>query len=73
MNPEAKPAVLFVYYSYTQQTKKVIEVMAAVLTGRGCDVTLAAIELTDPRYAARFQEFPMSLGGGGDDPRRAAA
>jgi flavodoxin len=52
-------SVLFVYYSYTQQTKKVVEAMAEVLRRRNADVTLAAIELTDPRYAARFNEFPM--------------
>ncbi len=33
--------------------------MTEVLRGRGCDVTLAANEFTDPRYAGRFQEFPM--------------
>jgi hypothetical protein len=59
MDSASKPAVLFLYFTYTQQTLKVIEVMAGVLRGRGCDVTLAAIEFTDPRYAGRFQEFPM--------------
>jgi len=54
-----KPKVLFVYYSYTKQTLKVSETMAAVLRDRGCDVHLAAIEFTDARYAARFHEFPM--------------
>jgi hypothetical protein len=53
------PSVLFVYYTYTQQTLKVIEAMSEVLRGRGCDVTLAAIGFTDPRYAGRFKEFPM--------------
>ncbi len=59
MDPAAKPSVLFVYYTYTQQTRKVAEAMAEVLRGRGCDVTLAAIEFTDPRYAKRFSQFPM--------------
>jgi hypothetical protein len=59
MDPPAKPSVLFVYYSYTQQTRKVAEAMAEVLRGRGCEVHLAAIELTDPRYAKRFSQFPM--------------
>jgi len=54
-----QPKVLFVYYSYTKQTLKVSEAMAEILRGRGCDVQLAAIEFTDPRYTARFQEFPM--------------
>jgi hypothetical protein len=59
MDPVAKPSVLFVYYTYTQQTRKVAEAMAEVLHGRGCDVTLAAIEFTDPRYQKRFSQFPM--------------
>ena len=54
-----KPAVLFVYYTYTQQTLKVAEEMAGVLRRRGCDVHLTAIEFTDPRYAGRFSQFPM--------------
>jgi flavodoxin len=53
------PSVLFVYYTYTKQTLKVVEAMSEVLRGRGCDVTLAAIGFTDPRYAERFKEFPM--------------
>jgi hypothetical protein len=59
MNTEAKPSVLFVYYTYTQQTLKVVETMARVLRDRGSKVALAEIEFTDPRYAARFREFPM--------------
>jgi menaquinone-dependent protoporphyrinogen IX oxidase len=59
MNPASKPSVLFVYYTYTQQTLKVVEAMAEVLRGHGCDVNLAAIEFTDPRYEKRFEEFPM--------------
>ena len=59
MDSATQPSVLFVYYTYTQQTLKVVEAMADVLRGRGCDVNLAAIEFTDPRYADRFKEFPM--------------
>jgi menaquinone-dependent protoporphyrinogen IX oxidase len=59
MDPAGKPSVLFVYYTYTQQTLKVAEAMADVLRGRGCDVHLAAIEFTDPRYEKRFKKFPM--------------
>ncbi len=55
----ATPSVLIVYYSYTQQTRRVAEEMAGVLRGRGCAVNLAAIEFTDPRYVKRFKEFPM--------------
>jgi hypothetical protein len=59
MDSAAKPSVLFVYYSYTKQTLKVVETMAGVLRERGSDVALAGIEFTDPRYADRFKEFPM--------------
>jgi menaquinone-dependent protoporphyrinogen IX oxidase len=54
-----KPRVLFVYYTYTQQTLKVIEAMANVLRERGCEVRQARIEFTDPRYADRFSRFPL--------------
>ena len=60
MHPAAKPSVLFVYYTYTQQTLKVTQAMADVLRARGCDVHLAAIEFTDPRYEKRFSQFPMA-------------
>ncbi len=59
MDSARKPSVLFVYYTYTQQTLKVVDAMADVLRNRGCEVTLAAIEFTDPRYESRFKEFPM--------------
>jgi menaquinone-dependent protoporphyrinogen IX oxidase len=59
MDTTAKPSVLFVYYTYTQQTLKVVETMAGVLRDRGSEVVLARIEFTDPRYANRFKEFPM--------------
>jgi hypothetical protein len=59
MDSAKTPSVLFVYYTYTQQTLKVVEAMAGVLRHRGCEVSLAAIEFTDPRYAGRFKEFPM--------------
>ena len=52
--------VLFVYYSFTQQTRRVAETMAEALRGRGDTVTLAAIEFTDSRYAKRFANRPMS-------------
>jgi menaquinone-dependent protoporphyrinogen IX oxidase len=53
------PRVLFVYFTYTQQSLKVAEAMADILRGRGCDVRLARIELTDSRYAERFTRFPL--------------
>src|SRR4051812_8483166 len=53
------PRVLLVYYTYTQQSLRVAQVMAEVLRERGCDVRLASIELTDSRYAERFTRFPL--------------
>src|SRR3954449_5026442 len=54
-----RPQVLLVYYTYTQQSLRVVEAMAEVFRRRGCDVRLAGIEFTDPRYAERFSRFPL--------------
>ncbi len=62
MNSPRKPSVLFVYYTHTQQSLRVAEVMAGVLRERGCDVTLAGIEFTDPHYARKFGSFPFRHG-----------
>ena len=51
MNSPRKPSVLFVFYTHTQQSLRVAEAMAGVLRERGCDVSLAGVEFTDPRYA----------------------
>jgi hypothetical protein len=59
MDDAEKPSALFVYYTYTNQTKKVVDTMADVLRERGCDVHLGAIEFIDPRYEKRFDTFPM--------------
>ncbi len=59
MDTPPRPSILFVYYSYTQQTRKVVELMAGVLEARGAEVALAPIEFIDPRYVDRFKEFPM--------------
>ena len=56
---EVKQSILFAYFSYTNQTKKVLDVMAEELEGRGYEVTFAKIELTDPRYEKRFETFPL--------------
>ena len=53
------PRVLLLYYSYTGQSKKVLDAAAEIFRGRGCDVTEAPVEFTDPRYAERFSRFPM--------------
>jgi hypothetical protein len=59
MDSAKKLSVLFVYHTYTQQTLKVVEAMTGVLRDRGCEVSLAGIEFTDPRYSDRFKHFPM--------------
>ncbi|WP_163890944.1 flavodoxin family protein [Mycolicibacterium hippocampi] len=51
--------VLFVYYSYTGQTQKVLDAAAEALRQRGCEVHMAPIEFIDPRYSERFSRFPM--------------
>jgi flavodoxin len=51
-----KPKDLFVYYTFTKQTLKVVEAMSEVMRERGCEVHQAAIDLTDKRYVARFHE-----------------
>jgi hypothetical protein len=56
---DKRPQVLFVYFTYTKQTSKVVEVMSDVLRGRGCDVYPTAIEFDEEKYARRFREFPM--------------
>jgi menaquinone-dependent protoporphyrinogen IX oxidase len=53
------PQVLVVYFTYTQQSARVAEAIAAVLRERGADVHLARVELTDSRYAERFTRFPL--------------
>src|SRR5205823_3974822 len=55
----AQPRVLVVYYSFTRQNRRVAEVIAEQMRERGCDVTVAAIELTDRRYLKRFSRFPL--------------
>jgi hypothetical protein len=54
-----KPSVLFVYYTYTQQTLKVAEAMAGVLRGRGCGANLAATRVHRPSQRRQIQPVPM--------------
>lgn len=51
--------VLLLFYSYTGQARKVLDAAGTVFRERGCDVHIAPIEFTDPRYAERFSRFPM--------------
>src|SRR3954449_3318703 len=59
MDEKHTPSILFVYFTYTEQTLKVVEAMSEVLQRRGGDVHRAVIEFDDPRYAKRFETFPM--------------
>jgi len=59
MDPIRRPRVLFVYYTYTQQSLRVVEAMADALRERGCEVWQAGIEFTDKRWAERFSRFPL--------------
>jgi flavodoxin len=56
---QAKPRVLVVYYTFSKQTERVADVIATTLENRGADVTKARIELTDQRWARRFEKVPM--------------
>jgi hypothetical protein len=60
-NENAVPTtrVLLVYYTHTQQALRVSDAMAEVFRERGCDVTQAGIEFTEPRYVDRFARFPF--------------
>jgi hypothetical protein len=59
MDSATKPRVLFVYYTHTQQAQRVCDAMADVLRTRGCEVSKASIEFTDPRYSKNFKTFPF--------------
>src|SRR4051812_40090821 len=54
-----QPSVLVVYYTYTQQARKVAEAMAGEFRERGCSVTFAKIDFTDKRWVERFSRFPF--------------
>src|SRR4029079_4803804 len=53
------PRVLMLYYTFTGQSLKVLDAAAEVFRERGCNVAMAEIEFTDPRYADLFSRFPM--------------
>src|SRR4051794_30759379 len=57
--PGHRPQILMVYYTHTQQARRVSAAMAEVLRARGCDVTQASIEFTDPKYSKNFKVFPF--------------
>ena len=53
------PRVLLVHYTYTQQALRMSDAMADAMRERGCEVTQATIEFTDPKYVDRVTRFPM--------------
>jgi menaquinone-dependent protoporphyrinogen IX oxidase len=53
------PRVLLLYYSYTGQSKKVLDAAGEVLRDRGAEVHEAAIKFTDKKYSEKFSRFPM--------------
>ena len=59
MEASAKPRVLIVYYTFSKQTERVADAMAATLERRGAEVASARIELIDKRWADRFEKVPM--------------
>lgn len=59
MTPDSKPRALLVYYTFSQQTGRVAEVMAEALAAKGCDITKGALEFTDPHWSERFSKVPM--------------
>ena len=59
MEPGARPRVLIVYFTFSGQTERVADVIAETLEKRGAEVNEARIELTDKRWAKRFEKIPM--------------
>ena len=61
MSADAKPKVLFVYYTFSRQTGRVVDAMAEVLAERDCAVSKARLEFIDERFGKRFStpNLPM--------------
>jgi menaquinone-dependent protoporphyrinogen IX oxidase len=55
----ANQRVLVVYYSFSEQARKVSKAMTKALEEAGCEVTETSIEFTDSRYTKNFVKFPM--------------
>lgn len=51
----------FVYFSYTKQTKRVMDAMADEFRRQGWEVQDAPIAFTDHRWTERFSKFPLPL------------
>ena len=55
----SEPKALLVYFTFSQQTRRVVAVMEEALAEKGYDVTSSAIEFTDPHWSKLFSELPM--------------
>ena len=53
---ESQPRVLFVYFTYTKQTLKVVEAMTEVFRARGCDDIQDAQLETARTFASRLAD-----------------
>ena len=56
-----RPRVLFVYFTYTQQSLRVVEAMSEVLRERGCNVAQARIGFTDDAGRSGSRGFPSGM------------
>lgn len=54
-----KPRVLILYYTFTNQTRRVAEAMREVLDEVGCDVEECEIEFVDQRYQIELPFRPV--------------
>lgn len=61
MAADRKLRALLVYFTFTQQTGHVAEVMEEALAQQGYDATKCEIVFTDPHWSKLFSEFPMRL------------
>lgn len=61
MDPANPPRATFVYFSYTKQTKRVMDAMEDEFRGRGWQVEDAPIAFIDHRWIGRFSRFPLPM------------
>ncbi|MCA9144269.1 MAG: flavodoxin family protein [Planctomycetaceae bacterium] len=54
-----KPRILILYYSFTQQTRRVAEAMAEEFSALDCDAELCEIEFLDQRYRIELPFRPV--------------
>jgi flavodoxin len=59
VSADRQPRILFVYYTFSKQTGRVVDAMADVAAAKGYDVTKAELEFTDPKYRKHLNQVPM--------------